>query len=62
MGEPTATAPPAGHVPGAGIDFTSVGSVRIIDPDQVGSALPRTALPGVRLAASCWTMAVCRGR
>jgi hypothetical protein len=43
--------PPVGHIPGAGIDFTSVGSVHVIEPGLVGPALPRPALPGIRLAA-----------
>lgn len=43
--------PPVGHIPGAGIDFASIGFVRVIEPDRIGPSLPRTALPGVRLAA-----------
>jgi hypothetical protein len=42
---------PVGHIPGAGINFASVGAVRVIEPDQVGPPVPRTAVPGVRLAA-----------
>jgi hypothetical protein len=42
---------PAVHIPGAGIDFASVGFVRLVEADQVGPSLSRAALPGIRLAA-----------
>lgn len=39
------------HNPGAGIDFTTVGLVHVARSDQLGPALPKGAMPGIRLAA-----------
>lgn len=43
--------PAVGHIPGAGIDFATVGFVRPVEAGQIGPSLPRTALPGIHLAA-----------
>ena len=51
MTELTDVSPSVGHIPGAGIDFATVGFVRVIDADQIGPSLPRSAMPGIRLAA-----------
>lgn len=48
--EQFAAGPLVEHIPGGGIDFALVGSVYVVTPDQIGSGLPRTALPGIRRA------------